>query len=463
MNHMAARKHCSYHGKVYSRWYCESCDRSFCAQCKPFPRHQRRRVGSDTCLLCEAPLLALGRSSEAPPLLQSFLSALAYPLQRYALSRTVPLTAVISILALLLLSLPSGAIAMILIAPLALSAFLHWLSKLLCGESRGLKNQRHEQRQIADFSFLFAHISLLGFWLTLGWSLSLVLGVLAPVAWLLVAAAAPASIVILARDESLAGALSPPTLLHIMRIPGNRYLHYWLFCVSLLLTTAFVVNGLATVFSLTGPAIVLIVFIPIYSVTAFYSFSGRFLFAEQVYLEHVVPTLQEAASNEQDYEIARVIGECTVLSREKQFDRAEALFMPVWERYPKDLALNECRLDFLKRSNNMERYKNQAAYLLDQYILKDDPNNAARLYSEAASANITLEIEEAKTAIELASTLAEKGRWKLGLSLLKQRLEKPYEASMKEPLYKATARIVANFKNDPEQASRILQQLQDNP
>lgn len=399
--------YCRYHPAQPATWHCPACPRDYGDCCVPL----NAEAPDDTplCTLCRDKLHFLGAANTAQPFWQRIPQFFLYGLQPGAL-------AFAAVLCLASLFMPSWK--------------LLWLA-LFCVATKYLQTViENASLGIREAPSLLTAFSAEGF--SLFWRLLVIFFIAFAVVWLAadfhsealfwaatlgVQLLIPASIIRLALDKTLGGALSPDQVGAVIKAMGWRYLILWAFLFILWQSPDWVT------YMLSGglPRVVLLPVATLlfgYFSVVMCAMMGYAVFQYQGALGYVAVEEEVRGYPAEEYRRRQALAEAEIRLKEGQGTQALELLARALDVMPNDLRLNERFHQLLFGLHAGERCLRHLAHYLP-LAARLNPAQAAMALLNARQLQADYLPDDALVCERVAQALLERHKTREGLSLLR--------------------------------------------
>ena len=435
---------CKYHPEKTAHWYCEHCHIPFCNHCIKVTKDT-----SASCPVCKNTLLAQ-QDSTIDPFWNKLASFFLYPLH------VIPLLIVLIITGIntWVIDTTAGFLVQLLLFIL----FVKYCYVVLADVAGGyLKPKPLSVSMLTGnlelpFKMLFVIFS----YAVVNTAINSFIGDTALTISIFISTCLfPASIMLLATRNSFLAAISPLSIIRLMRVIGFSYLLLFVF-LSLL------VVGLWASYQVLLPVLTLDLYLPImlilgmYFVLVMFNMMGYVLYqyhealGYKEYIEVVEPdeAIEKQISNENKVDI---------LLQEGKAKEAVELLATEIQQQPGNLKLWERQHRILIATKNKSGLQKHSANYIVRLLLDGKPSEAIRVYQECYKLIPGFKIEGAKNRHNFARLLIKSGHSRAALALLND-LHKDYPTYEKIPeAYLLVARIMFEYFNHEDKARRILE------
>lgn len=442
---------CKYHAAKPARWRCNSCGINFCPACT-----RREFLPRETffCPICREELASLGAANTIQPFWQRIPRFFAFP----ANPSSLIYIAILSILSTVTFS-PSflgGILQLVLFA-----VFLRYAYAVLSHTAAGHLTPPEVDLRMVNEGLHLPFKQLVVF-IAMGVIAGLVGGLLGPAAGLvyilLMNLLLPASVMVLATEESIGKALNPLLLLSMVRRIGWSYL---ILCAFLLILWA---GAGATMGLLAGHGslawgLLVVNFVMMYFLLIMFHMMGYVIYQHHDALGFRIdaePDEAEAwASAPQRHP---VLNEVEILLKEGRMDLAIERLKEAFERAPAELALREKLYQLAVATQDPQLILEQGPNLITALLAANQPRKAALVFRDCYQVDPQCR-PSADQSHALASELAALREGKIALELMSGFAHRHPNHPDIPRLYFLAAKILSeSFKQD-RKATDILKSL----
>ncbi len=404
---------CSWHSGTPAQWNCTQCHKLYCKSCSPQPPPSQ---GEHRCTLCHRDLKFLGAAHAAPPFWQRLNAFFIYPFH----SQTM---AFLFITSLLGVTLSSGGIFSGLMSLLLTVCITKYTYKII----EYMSNGRRTPPSVAEafsgegFDLFFKQMAV---FIVIGIALG-VIGWFGSV-WFLIPSllfivlALPASVMVLARENSLPDAIHPGRLFGVMRAIGWPYFLLFFFVLTLYSAPGALLALLSTKLS-ANILLPISLFAGSYFTCVTSALMGYCLFQYQDLLGYTAGNEEdeESNSNESNWLYEKALADSAINFQEGRIhDCADALKEGLKHR-PKDQELNRRLFELRSIGSDTELMTREAELYLQSLADKQQYSAAADALTAVRNRLKDWKPESPESCYVTAKGFIARGRYKETILLLK--------------------------------------------
>lgn len=442
-------KKCDYHHAA-AEWCCTECQRGFCGGCVPHARSGLWGRSGVTCTLCNQPLTFLGSAQKRPAFWTQLSHFFQYPLQTNSLI-------VIALLSVASFILPGfGLIGVIFGVVLLAVSFKYGFAILEARAANDRESPSWEALMESDEHYLF--LQFLVVVAVIGGLLSVLGGANESLGFLLMwvmTLAMPAITILLAIEKSVFAALNPAKLFAFVSRIGWPYILVWL-CFQIVSSGPdFILPVLYNVIPsfLVFPFLVLLM---LYFWCVSCCMLGYTVYQYQEELGYESSDDEGVLVDEARFDKDKVLAEAYILSRENNVQAAQKRLRPMLDRYKDDSALHEFYHRLLVLLGEKAAIVAHADYILPVLLARREEPLAISIFQETLTRAPDYKVKDVEGAFQMAKTLELRGQKREAMQLLTNLHKIDPQSPVVAPAYLMLAKLFSEFKNDDNQALKIL-------
>ena len=444
---------CSWHSETPAQWNCSHCHKLFCKTCSPKPP---QGLGEPKCSLCHRELKFLGTAQSAEPFWRRLNDFFLYPFK----AQIMLFLLVTSLLGVTLSnqSIFSGLMSLVLTA-----CITKYTYKIIEYMSDG----RWEPPSLAEaftgggFHLLFKQMAVFiviggaifaagffgGVWLAAGVTLFSAL-------------ALPASVMVLAREDSLAGAVHPGKLIGVMTAIGWPYLLLFFFIILLY-------GGSGAFLALLGTKVSSSILYPVslfsgsYFTCVMCALMGYCLFQYQDGLGYTTEGNEEGGFvDEETWHYQKALADSSIYFQEGRLEDCAQALRSGLKRRKKDPELSRRLFEMRAIGASKEKMTKEAETYLELLARKGQYTLAAEAYMAIRNRAPAWRPENPESAYNAAKGLMTRGRFRETVVILKDMHIHAPDYQKLPQAYLLLAKALADGMGREDHAIKILGFLQ---
>ncbi len=446
---MAKPSTCHYHAQAPATWQCCQCQRLYCDQCVPRPPES---MAVTRCSICSGELVFQGAANTATPFWHRIQTFFSYPFHNSVLLFLVAMT-------LFGLTLNVGGLLSLLLVLIYAGVYTKYLFRIIELNSLG----RFEPPAFSEafsgdgFSLFFKQVGVLLVAsiciVAAGKSESTLIVLLVS---LLISLALPASIMILAQEQSLAEAINPGKISFVIQAIGWPYLILCGFLMILYNGLGWVQYQIAT--SLYGPFIYLAGMLANgYFMVVMAAMMGYCLYQYQQPLGYATEDEREASPDLPSYQKQLALAESHIFVKEGRLEEAiSAVRKALNQGQENDPELNQRLHRLLLNSSDSALLKRHSNHYLQLLVDQGNSFQAGQIFTAVRSKLSDFLPAAAPLRLRLADALFRQGRHREAVVLL-QNFHRTFSGHPQiAEAYLLAARVLSEGLGRDDQARALL-------